>query len=142
MTRSVVRVVGWDEWRRDVRRAGPEARNLLAAQLRDVARRIVPRVLARYDATVGSWATGRLRGTIRARGSAQGAQIAMGTARTPYASWWEFGGSTRSPIWGRGRRAVVKGGRTVYPAIAESTDDIGDAVRSVLRLMRERVGRP
>ena len=142
MTLGAVRILGWDEWRRDVRRAGPEARILLAAQLLDVASRVVPRVLARYDATVGPWATGRLRGTIRARSSARGPQIAMGTARIPYAGWWEFGGSTRSPIWGRGRREVVKGGRTVYPAIAESTDDIGDAVRSVLRLMRERVGRP
>lgn len=66
---------------------------------------------------VDSNRTGALRRSVRVTRNKLQALISVGGPKIPYAGWWEFGGSSKSPIWGKGERAYKKAGRSLFPAM-------------------------
>jgi hypothetical protein len=105
----------------------------ISAFVVDRARRKMPRI------------SGVLQGSIRPVATSHSAGISRPTGgdrtKGAYYPWMDFGGgrpdargvTATSPIaherstTGKFRRPVVKGGRYLYPAIAESTEEIGAA---------------
>jgi hypothetical protein len=78
--------------------------------------------------------SGRAASSVKPRATAKGASIAAGGTKAPYYQWLDFGGSV-----GRGhkpgvgwsgsiKRDAPKGGRYIYPAIAEEREEIEAAV--------------
>lgn len=75
--------------------------------------------------------SGRARGSVRARSSQREARVMGGGARVAYYPWLDFGGRV-----GRRRsvtRPVIKGGRYIYPALAETRDEVYDTLVAALR---------
>lgn len=65
--------------------------------------------------------TGAARASLRARSSRTEARISAGGPRAPYYAWLDFGGRTgrRRSV----RRPFIKGGRYLFPTLAEHRDE-------------------
>lgn len=101
---------------------GTQSQDKLDALLSDEADDIVRDVRSRVP-----YRTGRLARSYVARRTA----IDFGGPGAPYAPWIEFGGRV-----GRNKsikRPVVKGGRYLYPAIADKLRDIEQRMVDVIR---------
>jgi hypothetical protein len=94
--------------------------------------------------------TGTAAASVRPRATAKGAAVAFprgGDRGNPdYYPWLDFGGSTgRGHVVGQAWsgsiiRDMPKGGRYVYPAIAESRDYIGRTVYDLIEGVAHRAG--
>lgn len=94
----------------------------------DVARRASSEVPAR---------TGKAASSIKPRGTVKGAAIAYGSPAV-YEPWLDFGGKV-----GKGKsvsRPFIKGGRYLYPAIAEASPEIKTKVETLLSDLSEKYG--
>lgn len=125
-----VKITGLRELGRAFRQMDVDLPKELKAEFLPVAQRVVGVVQQRMPHR-----SGRAQGSVKARASARGASIAAGGRAAPYYQWLDFGGSV-----GRNRsvkRTMPKGGRYIYPAIAESRDEIvkgaDEAVAKVAR---------
>jgi hypothetical protein len=121
--------------RRWLRQFHPELLPILRDELKAaVDSRVTPRVRSKMPNRSGAAA-----GSVRARGGGNTTYLVAGSSRVPYFGWLDFGG-TLAPTGRRRntqRRPVVRSGRFMYPAVAESTDDLnkaaGRAVDAVIR---------
>lgn len=99
--------------------------------------------------------TGEAAGRIRARSSQKGAGIAFPDGGTPwrgvkadYYPWLDFGGTTgrghiangHNGFGGSISRPRVKGGRYIYPAIAESHEFLGQEAEKAIDEAAHRAG--
>jgi hypothetical protein len=128
-----VEVRGVRELRKALKDVGGDAPKELAAGLAEAAE-IVARV-ARPRVPVR---TGRAVGSIKVRKQSAGAALAVGGTAAPYYPWLDFGGKV-----GRNksiRRPFVHGGRYIYPALADTRDEVNAKVDDVLKRMAERAG--
>jgi hypothetical protein len=86
---------------------------------------------------------GRLARSVKGASTTKEGRVKEGTAGvnslTSYAGWWEFGGSTKSPIWGRGQRKFVEPGRAIYPAFVHRRKEIWEAMDLVLAKFSARM---
>lgn len=94
-----------------------------AADVAGDAQRLVPR-----------GPSGRARASLRALGAA----VVMGGARAPYGPWLEFGG--RVGIDNSVRRAVVPGGRYIWPSWMKNRTDILTAMERGLDALADESG--
>lgn len=86
----------------------------------------------------GLFRGGKLSQKTRATSQQREGRITEGGATTAYAGWWEFGGSTHSSR-GDTTRPFIHEGRTLYPALAESTPEIRLAVDHLMGKLAEMV---
>lgn len=133
---SGVYVQGLAEVRRWVATFEPNLRPVLRDELKRAANTTVrPAVSRRVPKRSGSAA-----GSVRAVSRGNTVQIVAGSRSVPYFGWLDFGGTLR-PVGKRHntiKRPKVKGGRYMYPGVAESSGELvdaaGHAVDRVLRL--------
>lgn len=100
--------------------AHTEASSLIAGETRR-------RMRAEY---VSESTTGKLAASVQPKATERTIAVTVGNRKTPYAGWWEFGGSTKSPI-GNTNRTIERGGRALFPAAA--------ALREPIYAMLDRV---
>lgn len=90
--------------------------------------------------------SGRAAGSVKARATPRGASIAAGGTAAPYYPWLDFGGSVGRghkegvPWSGSVRRATQKGGRYLYPAIAEARPEIEAGVDAAVEKTARSAG--
>lgn len=133
MTQSKVHVRGLNETVRAFREVDADLPKELRVAFKAIAEHVA--VLARSWVPRGG--SGVAAASIRARATQRGAGIAFprgeGRGKADYYPWLDFGGTTGRGhsigVAGSGsiKRDLVKGGRYVYPAIADSREFIGDA---------------
>jgi len=112
----------------------------LRLHLKDIATHVVGVVQQRMP-----FGTGEAARSVKPRATQRGAGIAFPAGGKPwrdvkadYYPWLDFGGKV-----GRGRsivRPVVKGGRYIYPAIAESRGYIETEVNAAVEVVAEHAG--
>lgn len=82
--------------------------------------------------------TGRARDSVRAVVSQGGGGVRAGGAKAPHYGWLDFGGRV-----GRNKsvsREVIRGGRYIYPALAERSDDVLEQYESKVNDLLRRAG--
>lgn len=94
--------------------------------------------------------TGTAAGSLRPRATAKGAAIAFpggeDTGPRDYYPWLDFGGTTghghQIGRAGSGSvvRPIIKGGRYLYPSIAESRDEIGERTYDLIEKVARNNG--
>ena len=122
---------------RELARAFKQIDADLPKELRDEFRKVGEHV-AGVARTKTPTLTGRAAGSIKVRASTRGVSLAVGGTRAPYFQWLDYGGRV-----GRKRsivRPFVKGGRIVYPAIAESNDEIRKGADAAIEKVAKRAG--
>lgn len=90
------------------------------------------------DQMVSDERTGKLEGSIKGTGTATQIKVTVGGRNIPYAGWWEFGGSTKSPI-GDTNREIVPGGRSLYPAFVRNREAIYGMLDGVARKVAQTI---
>jgi hypothetical protein len=109
------------------------AQKQVASALKEIAEGVAADVRSRVPHK-----SGRAAASYRARGSVGGAAIAFGGPKAAYVPWLDFGGRV-----GRDKsvkRPVVKGGRYLYPAIADNMRDIEEKVAQAIEDITARYG--
>lgn len=133
-----IRVEGLKELSRTLRKLsdskefGKELRgaNLKSAQV--VASRAQSRAPVR---------SGRLRGSIRALAQQRGAQVKGGSKRVPYFGFIDFGGTIRFRTSSRRiTRPYIKGGRILYPALAEKRQEVNNIFNEEVKKVMRKAG--
>jgi HK97 gp10 family phage protein len=130
-----VRVEGWDEFVRDLRRLGEtEALKEIRAELRPVAQAIAADAARRAPRR-----SGRLAGSIRA-GVRRGAPaVVIPFTQVPYSKIHEFGG--RHPVFGNRDVWVAQNPRPfVGPAVDANREMAARAVEAALNKALTRAG--
>lgn len=152
-----VKVVGLDEVVAGFRRISRDTPKALRVAFIGIAKFVVGRAKGRME-----FGSGEAMSGVKAGASAKGASIQYPGGGLPwrgvkaaYYPWLDFGGTT-----GRGhnsgtvknrtggsalgsgtvRRPFVKGGRYIYPAIAESRDEIHEAAAEAIEQVARATG--
>lgn len=118
----------------------------LNRQLRRSFLEIARMVATRASSKVPRGPSGKAARSIRPRATQKGAGVTKGDANTPYYPWLDFGGSVgkghrpRIPWSGSVKRDAPKGGRYIYPTIAESTTEIREAVVDAIERAADTAG--
>jgi hypothetical protein len=127
MVEVSVKVTGLRELATAFRRVDTELPRELKSRFLPIAQRVAGVVQQRMPIR-----SGRAAGSVGARATVRGASVVAGGRAAPYYQFLDFGGTTgRGHHPGGGgsvKRPFVKGGRYIYPAIAESRDDTAKAV--------------
>lgn len=120
------KVTGLQQFVTAVRRAQLAEPKYLRSAFLEISTLVQNRARPRLDSLIVDHArsTGALESSLKAAATQKSASINLGTnSRTPYAGWWEFGGpranSHRPP-----NREFKKDGRSLYPTLAENTQEI------------------
>lgn len=128
-----VAVTGLRDMNKALKAADQQALDAMKSALKEIAEGVAADVRSRVPHR-----SGRARASYKARGGVKGAGIAFGGARAPYTPWLDFGGAVgkRRSV----RRPVVKGGRYLYPAIADNMDDVEAKVAKAIDEITSRFG--
>jgi hypothetical protein len=82
--------------------------------------------------------------SIKAKATDKFVNITAGGTRAEYFPWLDFGGTTGRGHGPGGGGSIVRpwapGGRYIYPAVAESSDEIGEQVTDVILDAAKRAG--
>ncbi len=116
---------GLRELRRDLRKVAPELLPLLRDELKKaVDTTVVPRARAKMPRI-----TGAAQDSVRAVSGGNTVFIRAGGAKVPYYGWLDFGGTLAKVGLRRNEqyRSILKSGRYLYPAIAESSSALANA---------------
>jgi hypothetical protein len=133
---QVVRITGLREVRAALKAVEATAPKDLSKGFKEIAAMVARRIAGKVPAR-----TGRAASSIKPRGTTGGGAIAFGGPRAPHYPWLDFGGSTKVPGAGRRvQRDVVKGGRYVYPTIADSSDEIADKADDLIKRVTAKYG--
>lgn len=141
VTEEAVKVRGLRELSSAFRKMDVELPKALKGEFLGVAQGIAGKVQQRMPHI-----SGRAQGSVKARASVRGASIAAGGRAAPYYQFLDFGGSTgrghKPGAAGSGsiKRRFVKGGRYIYPALAEHRDDIEKAVDEAVEKVARSAG--
>lgn len=134
-----VKVTGLAELGRAFKQVDAELPKELKTRFLAIAQRVVGDVQQRMPRR-----SGRAQGSVKARASVRGASIAAGGRAAPYYQFLDFGGTTgrghTSSGGGSVKRPFVKGGRYIYPALADQRDEIGAAVDKAIKEAAESAG--
>lgn len=125
----------------ELRRALHDVDKALPKKLRTRFKKIGDEVAAEARSHVPV-KTGRARNTIRSGASGTTAYVAGGRATVPYYGWLEYGGVLK-PVGGRHntiRRARVKGGRYLYPAVDRRRGQIEREAQAAFQDAAREVG--
>lgn len=126
---------------RDVARALKSLEGEAAKEFRGVMREAA-KTVARDAARRVPRRSGRASRSYRPRAGQRGAAVAFGGPKAEYVPWLDFGGRvfrhgrTSKPI----TRPVVRGGRYLYPAIADNLESVQDDVVAGLEDILRRYG--
>jgi hypothetical protein len=146
-----VQVIGLREFRLAMRNAEAKMPTDLRLAMNEIANELlVPTAigLIRKNTKAGTVYTGnrkpgKLAKAVKAASTTYEGRVQEGASgarsRTQYAGWWEFGGSTKSPIWGKGTRKTVQSGRALYPALVHRRKEIWEAMDLVLTRFAMRI---
>ena len=137
MSSQGIEIRGLRELQGAFRKIDPDLPKNLRLAMKAMAERVVTRAQGKMPHVSGEAAS-----SLKPRATQRGAGIAYPSGGTPwkgvkadYYPWLDFGGAT-----GRGgsiKRRVVKGGRYLYPAIAEARPDLArDAEAAVTNAAR------
>lgn len=125
-------VVGLREFQAELRRADALLPRELKRAFDEIGRVIlVPEITRRMRETLVDKSRTKLLNTVRAVSQQREGRIIEGKAATPYAGWWEFGGSTKRRIGGVNRE-FVSSGRTLYPALDAKREEIALATDAAI----------
>lgn len=152
---GAIQIIGLREFRLALKAADAQLPAELAKGMNVIGQDIlIPEVRKRIQATTLSGTTylhnkpkGNLlrslktfRTTPRSAGIIEGnKQSERVKSAVPYAGWWEFGGWTKSPIWGQGLRTRVKKGRAMYPALVAKRPEIIAEMEHLLNNLRRYI---
>jgi phage gpG-like protein len=129
--RVVVQVEGLKEFRKALRDAdralGPELRKGLNQAADIVVKAARPKIAVQ---------TGRLQKSLRARSSQREGIVVLGSARLPYAGWWEFGGKVpHGPS-----KQFIPTGRALFPAAKERNPEIMAEMERIVDGLARKAG--
>lgn len=138
-----IKVDGFRDTQRALKRLAPEVDKALKVELKDVAEIVADTARSLAGPSAKS---GRARGTIRAGADGKGPYLAGGKKSVRYFAWLDFGG--RRPVKGHPRSygpwyrsgPGPKKGRFIYPAIDRNTDTIIDGGTRALAKARDAAG--
>lgn len=125
MSETRVVVDGLRELNKALKSASDDAALEMKRAMHDIAESVIADVRPRVPHR-----TGKSAQSYKARSGVKGASVAFGGSRTPHVPWLEFGGRV-----GRGKsvsRTVIRGGRYLYPAIADNMEDVAERVADVV----------
>jgi hypothetical protein len=133
-----VEIVGLRELQKTLKRLSDSGE--WTKELRDTNKRSAEIVADRAKA-LAPVRTGKLRSSIRARGSQREGSIAGGGARVPYFGFIDFGGTIRFRQSSRViSRPYLRGGRILYRALDERRDRVVDAYEQAVSDLLSRAG--
>lgn len=122
---GAIRIDGLDAYVRNLRKLNNDVPKALRVAFNEAADIVItaakPGVPRRSGKAVGS---------IKARSTRTSVRVVEGGNRAPYMPWLDFGGKTGRLK--RTKRPFIKGGRYLYPALAEKTDEITAALQDAL----------
>lgn len=130
---ATIRVTGIVDLQRALRQMDKDAPKELAAELASVSELVLRKARPKVPHL-----TGAAQGSMKVKKQQRGAALAVGGSRAEYYPWLDFGGRV-----GRGgsvRREVIRGGRYIYPTVAENSAEIKSMVDAVLEKMARRAG--
>lgn len=133
MSETRVIVGGLRDLNKALKAADLDAVDAMKAALKAIAEGVAVDVRSRVP-----HASGRAAASYKPRGGVKGAAIAYGGGKAPYAPWLDFGGRV-----GKARsvkRPIVKGGRYLYPAIADNMEDVQAKVAEAISDITGRYG--
>lgn len=133
---QVVQVTGLREVRKALAAVEKTAPKDLSKEFKEIASDVARRTASKVPAR-----TGRAASSYKPRGTTGGGAIAFGGGRSPHTPWLDFGGSTKVPGVGkRVARPVIKGGRYLYPTIADMQDEIADRTDDAIKRVIQKHG--
>ena len=132
--------MGLKDFQRRVLRARRVQPREMARGLNDVGQVLVENIIPLIEDQLVSDPSRldhKLEDSVRAQSTSKDGMVIEGYAnRTPYAGWWEFGGSTKRKAGGVDRK-FIKRGRAMYPALEKSHEMMTKVLEDVLnRLAR------
>lgn len=133
MAGEPVKVKGIIELQKALRKIEKDLPKELAAGLAEAAE-----IVGAHARTKVPVRTGAARDSIKARKQQRSASLATGGSRAPYYPWLDFGGRV-----GRNKtsmREFVKGGRYIFPALAEKDAQVKEKVDEVLARLAKKAG--
>jgi hypothetical protein len=116
-----VRVEGLDQYRRGLRRAGPEYPKRLAKVNKEAGERVARGAQSRYRNRYEQH-SGRGVASIRSLAQQAGAKVRIGSARVPYMLGQEFGSNRYRQF----APHVGRAGRFLFPTIREEMPKLVD----------------
>lgn len=141
MSGGGVVVAGLREFQRDLRAADAALPRELKRGFDHIGREVlVPEIQRRIRQQTHMHGRGpkRLADAVRATSQQREGRVTEGYAATPYVGWWEFGGWTRSPR-GNTRRAIVRGGRAIFPALEAKRGEVARMIAQLMDAMRAKL---
>lgn len=130
MADPVIRVEGVRELRKALNDIDAALAKELTTGLAEIAAVVADKARTRMP-----FLTGTAAGAVKVRKKSAAAAISIGGQKAPYGAWLDFGGRV-----GRNKsvsRPVIRGGRYVYPSLAEA----GPEVERMLEELFERLRR-
>lgn len=131
-----------------MRAAGRELPRLIKVELDKIGREIlVPLIVSKMekafvlplgDKRDHQHRSGKLLKSVRAVSQQRYGIVKEGVAATPYAGWWEFGGSTHSSR-GNPDREFEHEGRTMYPSLHEARPVIQRESEFAMERLRAKI---
>lgn len=128
-----VTVTGLRDLNKALKAADTEAIDAMKSVMKQIAEGVAADVRSRVPHR-----SGRAAASYKPRGGVKGAAIAYGGPKAPYAAWLDYGGAVGKAK--SVRRPVVKGGRYLYPAIADNMDDVQEKVAAAISDITSRYG--
>lgn len=128
-----VKITGLREFQRNLKALDSDLPKALRVALNDAANIVVDDAKPRVKK-----ASGRARGTVKARSTQKRARVVGGGNRAPYYPWLDFGG--RVGRRKQTRRPVLDKGRYIYPAFFRQRDEFTDALNDALVDVAKQAG--
>jgi Bacteriophage HK97-gp10, putative tail-component len=122
---DAIKVAGLNEFVRNLKTLDTEVPKALRVALNDCAEIVLgyarPRVPRR---------SGRARASLKARSTQRAVRVAAGGSKAPYYPWLDFGGRVgrRKSV----RRAFIRDGRYIYPALRAKHEEFDAALTKAL----------
>lgn len=114
ISQDAVRVENLAQFRKALGAVDPALPKALRDKLKPIGERIATRARSTMPRR-----SGRAAASVKSGVSGNRAYVQIGSARTPYAAWLDFGGTLRPTgrRHGTQHRPKIRGGRYLYPAI-------------------------
>lgn len=133
MAKEPIRIVGWREFNRNLRKMNKDLPKGLRLAGNEAAQIVVDWAKPRVPRK-----TGKAAASVKARSTRTAARVAGGSNRVPYYAWLDYGGRVgrRHAV----RRTYIKGGRYLYPGYAKNKRKIRRVLRANLLKVAKDAG--
>lgn len=133
MATEPIKVYGWREFNRNLRRLDAQLPKALRLAGNEAAQIVVDWAQPRVPRRSGAAAA-----TYKARSTRTAARVSAGSNKVPYVAWLDYGGRVgrRAAV----RREYIKEGRYLYPGYAENAGKVRAVLVAALHKVADEAG--